>query len=186
MSLRTPPAPIADSCRSSPIRRTLPPRIMTSAIARSRLRVSAIPASSMMTRLFGSMAAIQAGAVCSRWLRLQVSLARVSQGTPSSFSSALAAAADGASPTTVPPDSVHADPRTRMAVVLLVPAGAMASWTRRPEQAMSRTRSLWPGASWVRWRALRAARDRPGSGRRRVHRHNERTLTLLRPRLRRA
>ena len=32
---------------------------------------------------------------------------------------------------------------TRMAVVLPVPAGAMASWTRCPEPAMSRTRLLW-------------------------------------------
>ena len=65
------------------MRRTLPPRIITSAIARSRLRVSAMPASSMMTRLSGPMLAIQAGVGCSGWSRLQVSLARVSQGTSS-------------------------------------------------------------------------------------------------------
>jgi hypothetical protein len=49
-----------------------------------------------------------------------------------------AAAADGASPITVPPCSVQAAARVCIAVVLPVPAGAIASCSRAREVA------IWP------------------------------------------
>ena len=76
-----------------------------------------------------------------------ISLARVSVLVPISSRSTAAAAADGASPTTVPPSPVQARDSTRIAVVLPVPAGARASWTRAPEVASSRTSCTWPGLS---------------------------------------
>ena len=76
MSRRTPPAPIAASCWSSPISRTLPPRSMTNWTAVSRVRVSAMPASSITTRVVGPMRSTQSGS--SPGSRDQVSLARVS------------------------------------------------------------------------------------------------------------
>ena len=53
MSRRMPPAPTAASCWSSPTSRTLPPRSRTWPTARSRSRVSAMPASSMTTSVRG-------------------------------------------------------------------------------------------------------------------------------------
>ena len=68
----------------------------------------------------------------------QVSLARVSVVAPVCSRRTAAAAADGASPRTVPPSSVQAAARARMAVVFPAPAGAIASWSRAPEVAISR------------------------------------------------
>ena len=74
----------------------------------------------------------------------QVSLARVSVVAPVCSRSTAAAAADGASPTTVPPSSTQAAARARMAVVFPAPAGAMASWSRAPEVAIWVTRAACP------------------------------------------
>ena len=52
----------------------------------------------------------------------------------------------GPSPTRCPPLLVQAVARACMAVVLPVPAGAMASCSRAPEVAIRRTRSAWPGS----------------------------------------
>ena len=51
----TPPAPIAASCWSSPTSRTLPPHSTMYCTAASREMVSAIPASSITTRVDGPM-----------------------------------------------------------------------------------------------------------------------------------
>ena len=77
--------------------------------------------------------------------RDQVSLARVSVVAPVCSRRTAAAAAEGASPRTVPPSSTHAAARARMAVVFPVPAGAMASWSRLPEVAICVTRAVCPG-----------------------------------------
>ena len=74
----------------------------------------------------------------------QVSLARVSVEAPICSRSTAAAAADGASPTMVPPSSVQAAARARMAVVFPAPAGARASWSRAPEVAIWVTREVCP------------------------------------------
>ena len=66
----------------------------------------------------------------------QVSLARVSVRAPICSRSTAAAAADGASPRTVPPSLVHAAASARMAVVFPAPAGAIASCSRAPEVAI--------------------------------------------------
>ena len=76
----------------------------------------------------------QSGRSC--WLADQVSLARVSVWASIWSRSSAAAAADGASPITVPPPSVQAAARARMAVVLPAPAGAIASCSRAPEVAI--------------------------------------------------
>ena len=145
MSLSTPPAPTDDSCWSSPMRRTEPPRAMTKSTTLSRLRVSAIPASSMTTRLAGPMAAAHSGSSPrAGWSRCQVSLAIVSVVALMFSPSTSAAAAEGARPITVPPPSVQACARALMAVVLPAPAGAMASCRRAPEVAISRTRVACP------------------------------------------
>jgi hypothetical protein len=57
--------------------------------------------------------------------------------------SCAAAAADGASPITVPPASVQAAARVCIAVVLPVPA-AIASCSRAPEVAIWRTNAACP------------------------------------------
>ena len=75
----------------------------------------------------------------------QVSLARVSVLAPICSRSTAAAAADGASPSTVPPSSVHAAARARMAVVFPAPAGARASWSRAPEVAICGDQGGLPG-----------------------------------------
>ena len=58
--------------------------------------------------------------------------------------SCAAAAADGASPITVPPASVQAAARVCIAVVLPAPAGAIASCSRAPEVAICRTNATCP------------------------------------------
>src|SRR5674476_1387910 len=135
MSRSTPPAPIAASCWSSPMSRTLPPRPTTNSTAASRERVSAIPASSITTSVEGPICCAHPGR--SPCPSDQVSLARVSVLAPICSRSAAAAAADGARPTTVPPPSVHAPARARIAVVLPAPAGAIASCRQAPEVAMA-------------------------------------------------
>ena len=50
---------------------------------------------------------------------------------------------------TVPPSSVHAEVRARMAVVFPAPAGAIASWSAAPEVAIERTSAVWPALSGV-------------------------------------
>ena len=81
----------------------------------------------------------------SSWLIDQVSLARVSVVAPVCSRRTAAAAAEGASPITVPPSSTHAAVRARMAVVFPAPAGAMASWSRAPEVAIWVTKAACPG-----------------------------------------
>ena len=142
MSRRTPPAPIAASCWSSPTRRTDPPLPVTKSATAARERVSAIPASSMTTRVSGPMRWAQSGR--SSWSMDQVSLARVSVPAPSCSRRTAAAAADGASPMTVPPSVLHAAARAAMAVVFPAPAGAIASCTRAPEVAMPVTSAACP------------------------------------------
>ena len=63
MSRRTPPAPIAASCWSSPTSRTLPPRPTMNWTAVSRVRVSAIPASSITTNVDGPIRDAQLGQI---------------------------------------------------------------------------------------------------------------------------
>ncbi len=169
MSRRTPPASIAASCWLSPMSRTLAPLARTWLITVSRVRVPAIPASSMMTRLLRPRALSQAGwSSCSRD---QTSLARVSAWAPIWSPRVAAAVADGARPRTVPPALVHALARAFMAVVLPEPAGAMASWTRAPEVAISRTSIVWPGLSGTpSASACRIARSTAGPGIRRPFR----------------
>ena len=119
---------------------------------RSNVRVSAIPASSMIT----NVSRPTTSASGSSWPIAHTSLAKLSATTrlvPSWrwLRSSSAAAADGAKPSTFPPLLVHAAARARMAVVLPVPAGAMASCSWRPEVAISWTKSCWPGfkGSWL-------------------------------------
>ena len=112
----------------------LPPRAVTKATAVSRERVSAIPASSIMTKVVARSRAAQSGR--SPVVSDQVSLARVSVVAPVCSPSTAAAAAEGASPITVPPSSAQAAVRARMAVVFPAPAGAIASWSRAPEVAI--------------------------------------------------
>ena len=120
----------------------LPPRPMMNWTAVSRVRVSAIPASSMITNVDRPMRPAQSGR--SAWWMDQVSLASVSAGAPVWSRSCAAAAADGASPITWPPLSRHARARVRVAVVFPAPAGAMASCSRAPELHMARTRAACP------------------------------------------
>ena len=110
--------------------------------AASRVRVSAIPASSITTRVDGPILRAQSGR--SWWPADQVSLARVSVWALIWSRSWAAAAADGASPITVPPASVQAAARVCIAVVLPVPAGAIASCSRAPEVAIWRTSATCP------------------------------------------
>ena len=88
-----------------------------------------------------------AAPVCRACSREWVSLARVSVWVsiwePIDVR-ASAAAAEGARPMMVPPPSVHALARARIAVVLPDPAGAIASWSRAPEVAISRTSVACP------------------------------------------
>ena len=96
--------------------------------------MSAIPASSITTRVDGPMLRTQSGRSC--WSRDQVSLARVSVWALIWSRSWAAAAADGASPITVPPASVQAAARVCIAVVLPAPAAAIASCSRAPDVAI--------------------------------------------------
>jgi hypothetical protein len=96
-----------------------------------------MPASSITTRVEGPISRAHWGR--SPFSNDQVSLARVSVLAPICSRSAAAAAAEGARPTTVPPPSVHAPARARIAVVLPAPAGAIASCRRAPEVAIVRT-----------------------------------------------
>jgi len=105
--------------------------------------VPAMPASSMTTRVLESMSRTHWG--MGSWVRDQVSLARVSVREPICSRSIDAATAEGARPMTVPPPSVQARARAAMAVVLPDPAGAIASWSRAPEVAISRTSCAWAG-----------------------------------------
>lgn len=89
----------------------------------------------------------QVRAFGSRLVSSCTSLARVSVLVSIWDRSAAAAAADGASPSTWPPPSIHAPDKARMAVVLPDPAGAIASWRRAPEVAISRTSDVWPALS---------------------------------------
>jgi hypothetical protein len=108
----------------------------------SRDKVSAIPASSMITNVDRPMPCTQSGSL--PWRMDQVSLASVSAGAPAASRSCAAAAADGASPTTWPPLSRHARARVRIAVVFPAPTGAIASCSRAPEVHMERTRAACP------------------------------------------
>jgi hypothetical protein len=110
--------------------------------AASRERVSAMPASSITTRVDGPMFAAHCGSC--RWCSELVSLASVSQWVWIWSRSTAAAAAVGASPITVPPPCRHAVERACIAVVLPVPAGAIASCNRAPEVAISRTKAACP------------------------------------------
>ena len=109
--------------------------------------MSAIPASSITTRLSGPIVAAQPGR--SSWAIDQASFASVSVGASICSRNCAAAAAEGARPTTVPPVLVQAWARACMAVVLPVPAGAIASCTRAPEVAIARTSPAWPASSWT-------------------------------------
>jgi len=111
-----------------------------------------MPASSMITNVPGPTVSARG----SWWPIAHTSLARLSATialVPSSrrVRSSSTAAAEGARPTTLPPLLVHAAARARIAVVLPVPAGAMASCSCRPEVAMSWTRSCCPvfRGSWL-------------------------------------
>ena len=145
MSRRTPPAPIAASCRSSPIRRTLPPRSVMKSTAAARSGVSAMPASSMTTRVFGSMACDPAG------------VAVVGVEGPGELGQGVGRCPPTASAQLVGGDGGGGEAddrcrrrrarrwaRTSMAVVLPEPAGASASWSRAPEVAISRTMAACP------------------------------------------
>jgi hypothetical protein len=92
--------------------------------------VPAMPASSMITSVPGPTPRIHSGGESVP--RAQISLASVSQGAPMASRSPVVATADGATPSTLPPQAVHARARAARAVVLPVPAGASASWTRAP------------------------------------------------------
>ncbi len=119
----------------------------------SRLMVSAMPASSMMTRVLGPMRRFQSVGSPRPGVMSQTSLARVSWWPCIWVPSWAAAAAEGASPMTLPPEAVQAIDRASMAVVLPEPAGAIASCTRAPDDAISRTRRTCPGLSWTRFAA---------------------------------
>ena len=141
-SRSAPPAPIAASCWVSPINRTDAPRSTAHAHTWARLNVSAIPASSITSRLSGPICWAHRGR--SWWVMDQVSLARVSVVAPVCSRSWAAAAADGANPNTVPPEAVQAVAKACIAVVFPAPAGAIASCSRRPEVAMAVTSSTCP------------------------------------------
>ncbi len=85
-----------------------------------------------------------AAPVCRACSREWVSLARVSVWVSIWERRASAAAAEGARPMMVPPPSLQALARARIAVVLPDPAGAIASWSRAPEVAISRTSVACP------------------------------------------
>src|SRR5215216_3789608 len=88
----------------------------------------------------------------------QVSFANVSAGALVALRSCAAAAADGARPSTWPPLSLHARARVAMAVVLPVPAGAIASCSRAPEVHMARTRPACPASKAVPLAAASSSR----------------------------
>ena len=101
-----------------------------------------MPASSITTRVDGPMPAAHSGSC--RCCSEVVSLASVSHWLWIWSRSTAAAAAEGASPMTVPPPCRQAVARARIAVVLPVPAGAIASCNRAPEVDISRTSPVCP------------------------------------------
>ena len=138
MSRRTPPAPIAASCWSSPISRTLPPRLEDE--VDDGVQGEGVGHAGLVDdhqRAWGRSAAAQSGR------------SPVRQG-PGELGEGVGAGADllaqdrrprprtGRGRCTVPPSSVQARARARMAVVLPAPAGAIASCSRAPEVAISR------------------------------------------------
>src|SRR5829696_4670971 len=128
--------------------------------AASRDRVSAIPASSMITNENRPMRSAQSGR--SLWWMDQVSLASVSADTPVASRSCAAAAAEGANPSTWPPLSRHAWTRVRMAVVFPAPAGAMANCSRAPEVHMERTKGVQVGITGAAVAVGERGRDQAG------------------------